>query len=112
MTFLCTEILCKNTTINLSFYIFSVFVVVHIFIVLYIETYSVDDAYQVTNSVLGSFSYLLSITTVLCHHLSQCLQNFDAQPLFIFLQQLLGVFDQPAQACSFLSLSFYKYTHS
>lgn len=43
-----------------------------------------------------SFSYLLSIATVFCHHLPQCLQNFDAQSFLIFLQQLLGVFDQPA----------------
>lgn len=53
---------------------------------------------------LCRFSYLLSITSVFCHHLSQCLQDFDAQPLFVFLQQLLGMFDQPAgtqQAVSF-----------
>lgn len=41
--------------------------------------------------------YLFSISTVFGHHFSQCLQNFDAQPLFILLQQLFGVFDQPVE---------------
>lgn len=49
-------------------------------------------------------SYLLSITPVFCHHLSQCLQNLDTQSLLIFLQQLLGMFDQPAQPHYFVSL--------
>ena len=38
--------------------------------------------------------YLLPIAPVFCHHFPQCLQYFDAQPLLILLQQLLGVFDQ------------------
>lgn len=54
--------------------------------------------------VFGSMSYLLSITPVFCHHLSQCLQNLDTQSLLIFLQQLLGMFDQPAQPHYFVSL--------
>lgn len=51
--------------------------------------------------VLCSISYLLSITSVLSHHLPKRLQNFNAQSLLIFLQQLLGMFDQPANAQSF-----------
>lgn len=40
---------------------------------------------------------LLSVAPVFGHHLSQCLQDFDAQSLLVLLQQLFGVFDQPTQ---------------
>ena len=40
------------------------------------------------------FGYLLSIATVFGHHLSEGLQDLDAQALLVLLQQLLGVLDQ------------------
>lgn len=57
----------------------------------------------------GSFSYLLSITTVFGHHLSQRLQNFDTQPLFIFLQQLLRMFDQSVHISLSLIYNIHTY---
>lgn len=39
-------------------------------------------------------TYLLSITSVLGHHLPQRLKDFDAQTFFVLLQQLFGVFDE------------------
>lgn len=59
-----------------------------------------------------SFSYLLSITSVFRHHLSQRLQNFDAQPLLVFLQQLLRMFDQPAHMDISSEANTHSATHS
>lgn len=59
----------------------------------------------------GSFSYLLSITTVFGHHLSQRLQNFDTQPLFIFLQQLLCMFDQSVHISLSLIYNIHTYMY-
>jgi len=40
--------------------------------------------------------YLLSTLGVDGHHLSQGSQHFDAQLLFLLLQKLLSMFNQPA----------------
>ena len=40
--------------------------------------------------------YLLSTLRVDGHHLSQSSQHFDAQLLFLLLQKLLSMFNQPA----------------
>ena len=40
--------------------------------------------------------YLLSVAAVFGHHLPQRLEDLDAEPLLVLLQQLLGVLDQPA----------------
>lgn len=53
--------------------------------------------YAVGVHVTSASPYLFSIPAVFGHHLSQRLQNFDAQPLFILLQQLLGMFDEPVE---------------
>ena len=54
--------------------------------------------------------YLLPVASVLCHHFPQSLQHFDAEALLVLLQQLLGVFDQPARVHYITSLIYNEYT--
>lgn len=56
-----------------------------------------EPNHEKKNNNNNNMANLLSVAPVFGHHLSQRLQDFDAQSLLVLLQQLFGVFDQPTQ---------------